>query len=254
MCMLAAAIFTRNDSRVSKSRTRQYAERAICTASPGWAGAFAAKQIRFGSCNCACQCVHSPRGDSPKRSLHLRRIRRLWLDSWGGRVKQKSDYGRRQAYVLNSSTTAGCRICCPFWAFQNHRSLRYRTQGVIMLSRARYSWPGSNYPVMLDDCSAGPPPSAASAAEASLPDPRPVRASFLSGVSPLPGSRPRLSMYAAPDMGPFSGACAAGFVSLAEKSSLEKNLGPFCCHKNTSFILTWWLYSYSYWYWKKVAK
>jgi len=107
-----------------------------------------------------------------------------------------------------------------------------------MLSRARYSWPGSNYPVMLDDCSAGPPPSAASAAEASLPDPRSTRASFLSGVSPLPGSRPRLSMYAAPDMGPFSGACAAGFVSLAEKSSLEKNLGPFCCHKNTSFCMT----------------
>merc|ERR1719446_376913 len=53
---------------------------------------------------------------------------------------------------------------------------RYRTQGVIMLSRARYSWPGSNYPVMLDDCSAGPPPSAASAAEASLPDPRSTRA------------------------------------------------------------------------------
>ena len=133
---------------------------------------------------------------------------------------------------------AACRICGPFWAFQNHRSLRYRTQGVIMLSRARYSWPGSNYPVMLDDCSAGPPPSAASAAEASLPDPRSTRASFLSGVSPLPGSRPRLSMYAAPDMGPFSGACAAGFVSLAEKSSLEKNLGPFCCHKNTSFCMT----------------
>jgi len=141
-------------------------------------------------------------------------------------------------HVLNSSTTAACRICSTFWAFQNHRSLRYRTQGVIMLSRARYSWPGSNYPVMLDDCSAGPPPSAASAAEASLPDPRSTRASFLSGVSPLPGSRPRLSMYAAPDMGPFSGAYAAGFVSLAEKSSLEKNPGPFCCHKNTSFCMT----------------
>ena len=107
-----------------------------------------------------------------------------------------------------------------------------------MLSRVRFSWPGSNYPVMLDDCSAGPPPSAARAAEASLPDPRSMRASFLSGVSPLPGSRPRLSMYAAPNMGPFSGAYAAGFFSLAEKSSLEKNLGPFCCHKNTSFILT----------------
>jgi len=96
MCMLAAAIFTRNDSRVSKSRTRQYAERAICTASPDWAGAFAAKRIRFGSCNCACRCVHSPRGDSPKRSLHLRRIRRLWLNSWGG-VKQNSDSGRGHA-------------------------------------------------------------------------------------------------------------------------------------------------------------
>ena len=45
-------------------------------------------------------------------------------------------------------------------------------------------------------------------------------------------------MYAAPDMGPFSGAYAAGFFSLAEKSSLEKNLGPFCCHKNTSFCMT----------------
>jgi len=98
MCMLAAAIFTRNDSRVSKTRTRQYAERAICTASPDWAGAFAAKRIRFGSCNCACRCVHSPRGDSPKRSLHLRRIRRLWLNSWGG-VKQKSDSGRGQACI-----------------------------------------------------------------------------------------------------------------------------------------------------------
>jgi hypothetical protein len=39
-------------------------------------------------------------------------------------------------------------------------------------------------------------------------------------------------------MGPFSGAYAAGFFSLAEKSSLEKNLGPFCCHKNTSFCMT----------------
>ena len=155
----------------------------------------------------------------------------------GGGVKQKSDSGVGR-HVLNSSTTAACRICSTFWAFQNHRSLRYRTQGVIMLSRARYSWPGSNYPVMLDDCSAGPPPSAASAAEASLPDPRPVRASFLSGVSPLPGSRPRLSMYAASDMGPFSGAYAAGLVLLAEKSSLVKNLGPFCCHKNTSFCMT----------------
>ena len=107
-----------------------------------------------------------------------------------------------------------------------------------MLSRARYSWPGSNYPVMLDDCSAGPPPSAASAAEASLPDPRSTRASYLSGVSPLPGSRPRLSMYAAPDMGPFSGAYAAGFFSLAEKSSLEKKPWPLSCHKNTSKCMT----------------
>ena len=96
MCILTAAFFTRNESRVSKTRTRQYAKRAIRTASPDWAGAFAAKRVRFGSCNCACRCVHSPRGDSPKRSLHLRRIRRLWLNSWGG-VKQKSDSGREQA-------------------------------------------------------------------------------------------------------------------------------------------------------------
>ena len=49
--------------------------------------------------NCECRCGHSPRGDSPKRSLHLRRIRRLWLDSWGGGVKQKSDSGRGQACI-----------------------------------------------------------------------------------------------------------------------------------------------------------
>jgi len=79
MCTLTAAFFTGNDSRLCKSRTRQYAERAICTASPDWAGDFAAKRISFGSCNWACRCVHSPRGDSPKRSLHLCRIRRLWL-------------------------------------------------------------------------------------------------------------------------------------------------------------------------------
>ena len=78
--------------------TTRNAARAICTASPDWAGAFAAKRICFGSCNCACRRVHSPRGDSPKRSLHLRRIRRLWLNSWGG-VKQKSDSGRGQACI-----------------------------------------------------------------------------------------------------------------------------------------------------------
>ena len=201
MCTLTAAFFTRNDSRVSKSRTRQYVKRgAICTASPDWAGAFAAKRIRFGSCNCACRCVHSPRGDSPKRSLHLRRIRRLWLNSWGGGLNRNPTPGVGR-HVLNSSTTAACRICCPFLAFQNQRSLRYRTQGVIMLSRARYCWPGSNYPVTLHDCSAGPPPSAASAAEASLPVPRSTRASFLLGVNPVSGSRRSLSRFAASDLG-----------------------------------------------------
>ena len=54
-----------------------------------------------------------------------------------------------------------------------------------MLSRARYCWPGSNYPVTLHDCSPGPPPGAASAAEASLPVPRSPRASFLSGMRPV---------------------------------------------------------------------
>jgi hypothetical protein len=42
-------------------------------------------------------------------------------------------------------------------------------------------------------------------------------------------------MYAAPDMGPFSGAYAAGFVSLAEKSSLEKKLVHFAVTKNPHF-------------------
>jgi len=107
--------------RVSKSRTRQYAERAICTASPGWAGAFAAKRIRFGSGNCACQCVYSPRGDSPKRSLHLRRIRRLWLNFWGGLNRNPTPGVGR--HVLNSSTTAACRICRCFWAFQNQSTI-----------------------------------------------------------------------------------------------------------------------------------
>ena len=54
-----------------------------------------------------------------------------------------------------------------------------------MLSRARYCWPGSNYPVTLHDCSPGPPPGAGSAAEASLPVPRSPRASFLSGMRPV---------------------------------------------------------------------
>ena len=99
MCILTAAFFTRNDSRVSKSRTRQYAERAICTASPDWAGAFAAKRIRFGSCNCAYRCVHSPRGNSPKRSLHLRRIRRLWLHSVRPQ-KVRVDFARAQKWHI----------------------------------------------------------------------------------------------------------------------------------------------------------
>ena len=53
-------------------------------------------------------------------------------------------------------------------------------------SRARYCFPRANYPVTLHDCSSGPPSSAASAAEASLPVPRSTRASLLSGLSPVP--------------------------------------------------------------------
>jgi len=71
----------RNDSRVSEMRTRQYAARAICTASCDLASDFAAKRIHLGSCHWACRGVHSPRGDSPKWSLHLCRIRRQWLHS-----------------------------------------------------------------------------------------------------------------------------------------------------------------------------
>ena len=92
--------------------------------------------------------------------------------------------------------------------------------------------------MMLDDCSAGPPPSAASAAEASLPVPRSPRASFLSGMRPVPRSRPPLSRFAASDMGLSSWAYAADFGALVEKSSLKK---PWfillCCHKNTSFSI-----------------
>jgi len=53
--------------------------------------------------------------------------------------------------------------------------------------------------------------SAARAAEASLPVPRSPRASFLSGVSPVPGSRRRLSRFAASDLGLSSWAYAADF-------------------------------------------
>ena len=87
MCTITTAFLTRNDSRVSEMRTRQYAARAIsiCTASCDLASVsvsdFAAKRIHLGSCNCMCRCVHSPRGDSPKWSLHLCRIRRQWLHS-----------------------------------------------------------------------------------------------------------------------------------------------------------------------------
>ena len=116
-------------------------------------------------------------------------------------------------HVLNSSTTAACRICGTFWAFQKQRSLCYRIQGVIMLSRALLMVGGSNCPVTLhaSGCSLGPPSSVASAAEASLSVLRSPRASFLSGVSPAPGSRRRLSRFAASDMGPFSWAYAADF-------------------------------------------
>ena len=55
-------------------------------------------------------------------------------------------------------------------------------------------------------CSSGPPSSAASAAEAALPGPRSPRASFLSGLSPAPGSRRRLSRFTAFDMALFRSA------------------------------------------------
>jgi len=213
MCTLTAAAFTRNDSRGSLSRRLGtphvlFAQRLLAGPVPlRQSGSVLDPVIAHAEAFILREAT-----DSPKRSFHLRRIRRLQLNYWRGLNRNPTPGVGR--HVLNSSTTAACRICSLFWAFQNHRSLRYRTQGVIMLSRARYSWPGSNYPVMLDDCRAGPSPSAASAAEASLPDPSPVRASFLSGVSPLPGSRPRLSMYAAPDMGPFSGAYHMALVPI----------------------------------------
>ena len=115
-----------------------------------------------------------------------------WIPGWG--VKQKSDSGRGQACskfqhdgrLQNLRSILGIseiRITDPF-------AIGSQGQGVIMLSRVRYCWPGSNYPVTLHDCSPGPPPSAASAAEASLPVPRSPRTSFLSGMRPVPRSRP----------------------------------------------------------------
>ena len=161
------------------------------------------------------------RGRSPKRSLHLRAphseaVRSEFLGG-GLNIRNPPTPGVGRD-VLNSSTMAACRICGTFWAFQKQRPLRYRTQGVIVLSRARYCWPGSNYPVTLHDCSPGPPPSAASAAEASLPVTRSPRASFLPGMRPVPSSRPPLSRSAASDMGLSSWAYAADFGALVEKS------------------------------------
>ena len=96
-----------------------------------------------------------------------------------------------------------------------------------MLSRARYCWPGSNYPVTLHDCSPGPPPGAASAAEASPPVPRSPRASFLSEIRPVPRSRPPLSRFAASDMGLSSWAYAADYGAFVEKSSLRNLRKPW---------------------------
>ena len=53
-----------------------------------------------------------------------------------GRVKQKSDSGRGQACSkFQHPGDLPNLFSYTFWAFQNQRSLRYRNQGVIMLSR-----------------------------------------------------------------------------------------------------------------------
>ena len=129
-------------------------------------------------------------------------------------VKQKSDSGRGQAHVLNSSTTAACRILRLILGISESTTTSLSDlRGDHALARALIlRWPGSNYPVTLHDCSPGPPPSAASATEASLPVPRSPQASILSRVRPVPGSRPRLSRFAASDMlGLSSWAYAADF-------------------------------------------
>ena len=43
------------------------------------------------------------------------RIRRLWLNSWGGELKRNPTPGMGR-HVLNSSTTAACQFCSLFWA------------------------------------------------------------------------------------------------------------------------------------------
>ena len=152
-----------------------------------------------------------------------------------GGVKQKSDSGRGQACSKFQHDGGLPNLLHSFGISESPIASLSDPRGDHAFARALYSWPGSNYPVMLDDCRAGPPPSAASAAEVSLPDPSPVRASFLSGVSPLPGSRPRLSIYAAPDMGPFSGAYAAAFSRWLKRAHLKKTLVHFTVTKTPHF-------------------
>ena len=106
-----------------------------------------------------------------------------------------------------------------------------------MRSRARYCWPGSNYyPVTLHDCTI-----AAQVLHQARRAPRRHRFRSRgrrgppscrgSGMRPVPGSRPRLSRFAASDMGLSFWAYAADFGVLVEKSSLKKNLSSFCCSR-----------------------
>ena len=172
MCVLTAAIFTtRNDSRVSKDSLRQSG--SVVDLVIEHADVFTLREATRQS-GASISAAHSTAVAE-------------FLGGGGG-LKRNPTPGMGR-HVLNSSTTAACQFCSLFWAESTIPSLS-DPRDDHALARARYCWPVSNYPVTLHDCSSGPPPSAASAAEASLPVPRSPRTSFLSGMRPVPRSRP----------------------------------------------------------------
>ena len=92
---------------------------------------------------------------------------------------------------------------------------------MIMLSRARYCWPGSNYPVtrctiavqVLQQARRAPQRRIASGPA----EPRSPLASFLSGVNPVPGSRLHLSRGPASDQALSRRVYAAPLVIVSSK-------------------------------------
>jgi len=139
MCTLTAAVFTRNDSRGSLSRR-------LGTPHVRFAQRLQTGPVHLRQSGSVLDLVLAHVDVSTLQEVTRQSGASIsaafdgcgWIPGVGGLNRNPTPGVGR--HVLNSSTTAACRICSLFWAFQNHRSLRYRTQGVIMLSRARYSW------------------------------------------------------------------------------------------------------------------